>query len=75
MGLDVVGMAVSAVGVIGNDHVGPQLPDDADEFADRLAHVGLHKPLTVSRLGALHAGVPPMPRTAKENRLPDTKGV
>ena len=31
MGLDVVGMAVPAVGVVGDDDVRPQLADDGDE--------------------------------------------
>ena len=54
MGLDVVGVAVAAFGVIGDDHVGTQLPDDGDEFADGLAHIGVDKPLPVSRAGAVH---------------------
>ena len=68
-------MAVAAIGVIGDDDVGPQSADDGDEFADRLAHVGVHEPLMVSRLGALHAGVAPMARSAKEIRFFDAEGV
>ena len=75
MGLDVVGVAVAAVGVVGDDDVGPQVADDGDEFADRLAHVGVDEPLLVSRPGAVHAGVAPMTGAAKEIRLFYPKGV
>ena len=68
-------MAVAAVGVIGDDDVGPQPADDGDELADRLVHVGVHEPLLVARLGALHAGVAPMSRAAKEIGLFDAEGV
>ena len=46
----------------------------ATSSADRLAHVGVDESLTVSRLRALHAGVAPVTRAAKENRLFDTQG-
>ena len=74
MGLDVVGMAVTAVGVVGDDDVGPQLADDGDEFADGLAHVGVGEPLMVSRVSAFHAGVAPMAGSAKEIGFFDAEG-
>ena len=54
MGLDVVGVAVSTIGIIGNDHMGTQLPDYGDEFADGLAHIGVDKPLPVWGASAVH---------------------
>ena len=68
-------MAVAAVGVVGDDDVGTQVPDDGDECADGLAHVGVHEPLMVSRLGAVHAGVTPTTRAAKEIRLETPRAV
>ena len=64
MGLDVIGMAVTAVGVVGDDDVGPQPADDGVEFADSLVHVGVREPLMVSWRSAFHAGVAPMARSA-----------
>ena len=54
MGLDVVGVAVAAVGVIRDDDVGAQLPDYRDEFADGLTHIGVDEPLPVSGASAVH---------------------
>ena len=68
-------MAVAAVGVVGDDDVGPQPADDGDELSDRLAHVGIRESLLVARLGARHAGVAPMSGAAKEIGLFDTEGV
>jgi glutaminyl-peptide cyclotransferase len=75
MGLDVVRVAVPAIGVVGDDDVGPEAANDGDEFTDCLVHVGVCEPLVMPRGGAFHAGVTPVPRAAKEVRLFDAEGV
>ena len=65
MGLDVVGVAVAAELVVGDEHLGPHFADDLHEVVGCLAHVG--QPERVGpdvggdrghpRLGPPHAGV------------------
>jgi len=52
VGVDVVGVAVSAVGVIGYDDVGTQLANDGDQRPDGLAIVGVDEPLPTPLRGA-----------------------
>ena len=67
-------MAVAALRIVGDDDVWAQLPDDRDEFADSLAHIGVDKPLPVPRRGSLHARIAPASRAAEKYRLVDAEG-
>src|SRR5580693_4134477 len=78
MGPHVIGMPVSAVGVVGHHDVRPQCANDVDERADGFAFVGVTEPLRTlpaARFGARHARVPPAPRPAEEDRRVDTQGA
>ncbi len=62
MRLNVVGMPVAAIRVVGHHDVRSQVADDLDERADGFVLVGVAKPLRtppVARLGAGHAGIAP----------------
>ena len=65
VGLDVVGMPVSAVGVVGDDDVRALPANDGDQRPDRLAFVGVDESLTAPLLGADHARVAPASRAAE----------
>jgi hypothetical protein len=68
--VDVVGMAVAAVGVVTDDDVRAQLPDDRDERADGVTGIGVDEPLPITtRRRACHAGIAPPTCTAEERRL------
>ena len=68
-------MAVAALRIVGDDDVRAQLPDDRDEFADSLTHVGVDEPLPVPRRGSLHSRIAPPSRPAEEYWLVDSEGV
>ena len=68
-------MAVAALRIVGDDDVWAQLPDDRDEFADSLAHIGVDEPLPVPRRGSLHSRIAPPARSAEEMRFADAEGV
>ncbi len=65
MGVDVVGVAVAAVGVVGHDDVGALLANDRDECANDLTFVGVDEPLATPFWRALHPRVAPPARTAE----------
>ena len=65
--LDVIGVAVVAVGVVGDDHLGRHLADHGGELRRRLA--GVRPPEAAGKLirrQAHHPGVPPPARAAEE---------
>ena len=66
-------MAVAAVGVVGDDDVGPQLADDRDERADRLAGSASTNRCRCPRRRARHPRVAPPARAAEEDRLVDAQ--
>ncbi len=74
MGVDVVGVAVPAVGVVSHHDVWAQLTDERDECADGLALVGVDETLLAARRRAGHAGVTPASRAAQEDRFVDAQG-
>ncbi len=59
MGLNVVGMPVATIRVVGHHDVRSQVADDLDERADGFVLVGVAEPLPAARLGADHAGIAP----------------
>src|ERR1700687_519196 len=75
VGLDVVGVAVAALRVVGDDDVRAQLPDDRDEFADGLVHIGVAEPLPVPRRRSRHPRVAPVTRTAEKYRFADPESA
>lgn len=75
MGLFVVGVAVAAVGVVGDDDVWPQGLDDLHQFADGLVEIGVDEALLLARRRALHARVTPSTGTAEELWFADTQSV
>src|SRR3954447_20627273 len=73
--MDVVGMSVTALGVIRDDDVWAQLPNDGDQRSHRFARISVDEPLPVSRWCAVHAGVTPSAGAAEEDRLLETERV
>ena len=65
--LDVIGVAVPAEVVIGEQHLRTHLPDDAHQVIGRLTQIGLPEgPGVLIGGSAHHAGVPISPRPAEE---------
>ena len=73
MGVHVVGVAVAAVGVVGDHDMRALLTNDRDQRADRLAFVGVDEPLPAPRRGALHARVAPAARAAEVDGFADAQ--
>ncbi len=67
MRLDVVRVAVEAVGVVGHDHVGAYLVDDRFQLGGGLVHVGLPEAARVVVVRQPHhPGIAPSPGAAEE---------
>lgn len=74
VGLDVVGVSVAAVGVVGDEDLRAQLPDDLDEVRGGLVHVGGPEGVgPVVLLGAHHPGVAEATGAAEEPVVGDAQ--
>src|SRR4029079_11237170 len=74
--LDVVGVAVATVFVVGDDGLRAHFTYDFDKFADGLIEVGLPEALgTVVAGFAHHSGITPPARTAEEAMVGDAERV
>lgn len=71
---DVVGVTVAAVGVVGDDDVRSQRPQDRHQGADGFVIVGVDEavPGRVG-VGSRHPGVTPASRSAQEDRCADAQ--
>ncbi|COW64218.1 Uncharacterised protein [Mycobacterium tuberculosis] len=71
MGVHVVRMTVTAIGVIGHHDMRPQLANDRDQCPDGLPGVSIDESPLTPLVCAGHAGVAPATRAAKVDRCAD----
>ena len=68
VGADVIGVAVAAVGVVGDHGMGPKVAQHGGELVERLVAGADERPLVVVAGVADHAGIAPSPRAAEMHR-------